>query len=144
MTIWYKTPTTEELNQLGENSLAGYLDINFIEIGDDYLIAQMPVNDKTKQPYGLLHGGASCVLAETLGSVAANFTINREHNHCVGLEINANHLAKVTSGIVTGITKPLHIGSKTQVWDIKIYNEKKKLSCVSRLTIAVIGKLELK
>jgi len=143
-TIWHRTPTAEELNQLCADSLAGYLAIDFIEVGDDYLVAQMPVNDKTKQPYGLLHGGASCVLAETLGSVAANFTINREHNHCVGLEINANHLRPVTSGLVTGIVKSLHIGRKTQVWDIKIYNEQKNLSCVSRLTVAVIDKLKLK
>lgn len=100
----------------------------------------MPVDHRTKQPLGILHGGASCVLAETVGNAAANYCVDVNNKTCVGLEINVNHIRAVQSGIVTGIAKPLHIGRTTQVWEIRIYNEGKQLTAVSRLTVAVLDK----
>lgn len=130
----------EILNSWGENTMTDFLDIRFTKIGDDYLEATMPVSPKTKQPLGLLHGGANVVLAETLASVAATLTVDTTKQYCVGLEINANHLKPVKEGIVTGVTKPIHLGKKTQVWEVKIYTEQGDLSCISRITIAVIDK----
>lgn len=120
--------------------MTDFLDIRFTKIGEDFLEATMPVVAKTKQPLGLLHGGANVVLAETLGSVAAALTVDKEKQYCVGLEINANHLKSVRSGLVRGITKPIHLGKKTQVWEIKIYTESGDLSCISRITMAVLDK----
>lgn len=120
--------------------MTDFLDIKFTQIGDDFLEATMPVTSKTKQPLGLLHGGANVVLAETLGSVAATMTVNQKEQYCVGLEINANHLKSVKSGLVRGVTMPIHLGKKTQVWEIKIFNEEGDLSCISRITMAVIDR----
>ncbi|SNR94824.1 1,4-dihydroxy-2-naphthoyl-CoA hydrolase [Belliella buryatensis] len=120
--------------------MTDFLDIQFTKIGEDFLEATMPVNSRTKQPLGLLHGGANVVLAETLGSVAATLTIDKEKQYCVGLEINANHIKAVRDGMVRGITKPIHLGKKTQIWEIKIYTESGDLSCISRITMAVIDK----
>lgn len=117
--------------------MVGHLDINITEIGDDFIKGSMPVDHKTHQPMGLLHGGASCVLAETLGSIAASLSIDTDKYFAVGLEINANHIRSVKSGLVEGIASPLHLGRSTQVWDIKIYSEDKKLVCTSRLTVAI-------
>ncbi|WP_291784088.1 hotdog fold thioesterase [Cecembia sp.] len=128
------------LNNWGKNTMTDFLDIQFTKIGEDFLEATMPVTDKTKQPLGLLHGGANVVLAETLGSVAATLTVDRKNQYCVGLEINANHLKSVKSGLVRGITKPIHLGKKTQVWEIKVYTESGDLSCISRITMAVLDK----
>ncbi|WP_200976188.1 hotdog fold thioesterase [Echinicola sp. 20G] len=128
------------LNKLGEGNMGEHLGIRFTEIGEDYLAATMPVDHRTKQPLGLLHGGANLVLAETLGSVAATCCIDTDKQYCVGLEINANHIKSVRSGLVEGIAKPLHIGGKTQIWEIKIFSETKELTCVSRITIAVLDK----
>lgn len=130
----------EILNSWGENTMTDFLDIRFTKIGDDYLEATMPVSPKTKQPLGLLHGGANVVLAETLASVAATLTVDTTKQYCVGLEINANHLKSVKEGIVTGITRPVHLGKKTQVWEVKIYTKQGDLSCISRITMAVIDK----
>lgn len=130
----------DSLNDLGKNTMTDFLGIEFTKIGEDYLEATMPVSDKTKQPLGLLHGGANVVLAETLGSIAATLTVNAEKQFCVGLEINANHLKSVREGLVTGIAKPIHIGKKTQVWEIKIYNSQAELTCISRITLAIIDK----
>jgi len=132
--------TLEVLNSWGENTMTDFLEINFTKIGEDYLEATMPVTAKTKQPLGLLHGGANVVLAETLGSVAATLTIDPTKQYCVGLEINANHLKSVKEGTVKGITKPIHLGKKTQVWEVKIYTDQGDLSCISRITMAVIDK----
>ena len=110
------------------------------EIGPDFLKINMPVDDRTKQPYGLLHGGASCALAETAGSVGSHLVIDPSKYICVGLEINANHLRSVRSGFVTATTAPLHIGKTTHVWDIKIHDEQNKLICVCRLTVAILKK----
>lgn len=128
------------LNNLGKNSMVDFLGIKFTKIGDDFLEATMPVNERTKQPMGLLHGGANMVLAETLGSVASTLMTDPDKQYCVGLEINANHLKSVASGIVRGVTQPIHVGKKTQVWEIKIFSEKDELTCISRITLAVLDK----
>lgn len=112
--------------------------IEITEIGDDFIKGKMPVDDRTRQPYGMLHGGASLVLAESLGSIAATFTVDQSKQYCVGLDINANHVRAVKEGFVYGITRPLHIGKSTHVWEIKITNEEHKLVCISRITMAVI------
>jgi len=127
------------LNNLGKNTMVEFLGIHFTKVGADFLEATMPVNERTKQPQGLLHGGANVVLAETLGSVASTLMVEKE-KYCVGLEINANHLKSVKSGKVRGITKPIHLGKKIQVWEIKIFSEGEELTCISRLTLAVLDK----
>ena len=137
---WFRNYTLEELNGRHKNHLGALINIEFTAIGDDFLEARMPVNERTHQPAGILHGGASVVLAETLGSVASYMCIDPEKYVAVGLEVNANHLRPVKSGMVTGICKALHIGAKTHIWEIKIYNDKGKMNCVSRLTVAVINK----
>ncbi len=117
-----------------------HLGIEFTGIGDDFLEATMPVDHRTIQPMGMLHGGANVALAETLGSLAASLTVNPEKQTVVGLEINANHLKSVRSGKVRGIAKPIHIGKSTQVWEIKIFNAAEQLCCISRLTMAILDK----
>jgi 1,4-dihydroxy-2-naphthoyl-CoA hydrolase len=137
--IWFdKELSVEKLRPLGPNTMAAHIGIEWTEVGEDFIRAKMPVDNRTNQPYGLLHGGASCVLAETLGSVASAMVIDHSKFYCVGIEINANHIRGVREGYVTGIVTPLHLGSTTHVWDIKIYNEKEKLVCVSRLTVAIL------
>ena len=141
MVIWFhKDLTLEHLTQLGKGTMGEYLGIEWTELGDNFLKARMPVDHRTRQPYGLLHGGASCALAETIGSVASAMVVDHAKFYCVGLEINANHIRSAREGFVTGIAYPLHIGASTHVWDIKIYDEKEKLVCVSRLTVAVIAR----
>lgn len=132
--------TLEKLNLQSLNTLAETLEIKFIHIGDDYLIASMPVNSKTHQPYGLLHGGASAALAETIGSMASWMCIDPEKQLCVGIEINCNHVRGKKNGVVNAKVTPLHIGATTHVWDIRITDEREKLVCVSRLTCAVLKK----
>lgn len=138
--LFNKSITLDFLNALGRNTMVENLGIRFTAIGEDFLEAIMPVNEKTRQPQGLLHGGANVTLAETMGSVAAALLVDPEKQLCVGLEINANHLRPVTHGTVTGIAKPIHLGKKTQVWEIKIFTEQEDLSCISRITIAVLDK----
>ncbi|MGV6944551.1 hotdog fold thioesterase [Sphingobacterium kyonggiense] len=138
--IWHRPYTLEEINDLFAINMTGFLDIKAISITDDAIVAEMPVNEKVKQPYGLLHGGASCVLAESVGSVASNLVIDSDVYAGVGLEINANHIRPVTKGTVKATCSPLHIGKTTHVWDIRITNERDALVCISRLTIAVIKK----
>lgn len=128
------------VNNFLPNTAAESLGIEFIEMGDDYLKARMPVDGRTKQPFGLLHGGASAVLAETLGSMASYLCIDSETKAAVGIEINCNHLKSARSGYVVGTARPLHIGRTTHVWDIKIEDERGRLICVSRLTVAIINK----
>lgn len=120
--------------------MTDHIGIEFTEIGEDYVKATMPVDSRTVQPLRMLHGGASVVLAETLGSVAATMTVDPNEKYCVGLDINANHIKSVKSGKVEGTARPLHVGKKTQVWEIKITNEEQQLVCVSRITMAVIDK----
>ncbi|MFT7150456.1 MAG: 1,4-dihydroxy-2-naphthoyl-CoA hydrolase [Nonlabens sp.] len=138
--MFIKGVTIEAVNKMCENTLVDHLGIEVIELGEDYLVAKMPVDQRTHQPMGLLHGGASVVLAETIGSIAASFTVNQKLQHCVGLEINANHIRSVSSGYVFGRTKSIHLGKRTQIWEINITNEEDKLVCISRLTMAVIDK----
>ena len=131
------TLTIEQLNQVGINTMVAHVGIEFTEIGADYMIARMPVDFRTHQPLGLLHGGASVVLAETLGSIAAHSCLDVEKQYAVGLEINANHVRSVAKGFVYGKATPLHIGRNTHVWDIRITNETGQLVCISRLTVAI-------
>jgi len=133
-------PSLTQLNNTKQQTMVTHLGIEFTGIGDDFLEATMPVDHRTIQPMGLLHGGANVALAETLGSLAASLTVNPEKHTVVGLEINANHLKSVRSGIVKGIAKPIHLGKTTQVWEIKIFNEAEQLCCVSRLTMAILDK----
>ena len=120
--------------------MVSHLGIDFTGIGADYIEATMPVDHRTKQPMGLLHGGASVVLAETLGSVASSLTLDPDKNFCVGLEINANHLKSVRDGLVRGVAKAIHLGKSTQVWEIKIFTEGDHLCCISRITMAILEK----
>jgi 1,4-dihydroxy-2-naphthoyl-CoA hydrolase len=137
--IWFdKELTVEKLKPLGPNTMAAHIGIEWLEVGEDFIKAKMPVDHRTNQPYGLLHGGASCVLAETLGSVASAMVVDHSKFYCVGLEINANHVRGVREGYVTGVVTPLHLGNTTHVWDIKIYDGKEKMVCVSRLTVAIL------
>lgn len=139
--IWYTEKfTLDDVKELGKNNMAEHVGIEFTEIGENYLGGRMPVDQRTNQPYGLLHGGASCVLAETLGSIASALVIDKSRFICVGLEINANHVRGVRAGYVTGTARPLHLGKTTHVWDIKIHDEQQKLVCVSRLTVAILPK----
>ena len=140
MSIWKNPITPDQLNTPIRKTMASHLGIEFTEVGEDYLAARMPVDERTIQAFGLLHGGASVALAETLGSVAAALTIDLSQKMPVGMEINANHLRPVTSGWVLGIAKPIHIGSSTQVWEIRITTEAGKLVCISRITLAVVGR----
>jgi 1,4-dihydroxy-2-naphthoyl-CoA hydrolase len=133
-------PSLTQLNNTKHQTMVTHLGIEFTGIGDDYLEATMPVDHRTIQPMGLLHGGANVALAETLGSLAASLTVNQEKQAVVGLEINANHLKSVRSGKVKGIAKPIHLGKSTQVWEIKIFNEADQLCCISRLTMAILDK----
>jgi len=136
--IWKKDFGVEVLNQFNDTCLPGHLGIKIIEAGDNYLKASMPVDHRTKQPMGLLHGGASAALAETLGSVAGLLCVEDENKTIVGVEINANHLRSARQGLVYGIVKPVRIGRTLQVWNIEITDEKERLLCVSRFTLAVI------
>lgn len=138
MSIWRTEKSVDELQLFARNTLIDHLGIKITDIGPDYIRASMPVDCRTHQPMGLLHGGASVVLAETLGSVAAQLAAEPGHK-CVGLEINANHLAGIRTGYVYGTASPVHIGRSTQVWDICIVDEKENAICVSRLTVAVLG-----
>lgn len=139
MSIWFnKNISLDEISKYGKNTMSEFVGLKWVEIGDDFLKLSMPVNDTTRQPYGFLHGGASCVLAETIGSIGSALVIDMEKYYCVGLEINANHLRSVSEGVVTATAKPLHLGKSTHVWDIKIYDDKERLFCVSRLTVAII------
>jgi 1,4-dihydroxy-2-naphthoyl-CoA hydrolase len=138
--IWYKEPDLTEINSLGKNTLGENLGIEFVEVGENYLVATMPVDKRTIQPFGLLHGGANVALAETLGSVASLLIVNGDVFIGVGVEINANHIKAVFSGKVKGVCSPLNISGKNHVWDIKIYNEADELTCVSRFTCTIIPK----
>jgi 1,4-dihydroxy-2-naphthoyl-CoA hydrolase len=140
MSIFNPGVTLESLNKLSANTMVSHLGIEFTSVGDDFIEAKMPVDARTQQPLGLLHGGASVTLAETLGSVAATCCIDRDTQYCVGLDINANHIKSAKIGYVFGTTKPIHIGKRTHVWEIRIVNEQRELICISRITMAVIDK----
>lgn len=137
MSIWHRTPTPESLDRHTPGTLGESLGIRFTRVGDDWLEATMPVDGRTRQPFGLLHGGASVGLAETLASVGANAVLDTDRALAVGLEINANHVRAVREGSVTGTARPLHLGARTQVWQVEIRDGEGRLACVSRMTLAV-------
>lgn len=143
MSIWHRKPTVEALNAMSQDTLMEQIDIRFTEVGDDYLAGTMPVDGRTHQPFGLLHGGATAALAETLGSSAANCCLDLATHYAVGLEINTNHLRSVRSGLVTGTARPIHIGRRTQVWEIRTADESGRLTAISRLTMAVVPREEI-
>jgi 1,4-dihydroxy-2-naphthoyl-CoA hydrolase len=138
MRIWKRPVTIEGLTAIHKDTAVERLGIEFLEVGDDFIKARVPVDGRTKQPYGLLHGGVSVVLAETLGSCGAASCVP-EGYRAVGLDINANHLRGATQGWVTGITRPVHVGRTTQVWQIELTNKAGELTCVSRITMAVLA-----
>ena len=140
MSIWFKKDSVlADLQNRDANTMSAYIGIVFTEIGDDYLCAKMPVDNRTKQPFGILHGGASAALAETVGSVASALVADPEKFRCVGLELNANHIRSVKEGFVVATCKPVHMGRQTHVWDIQITEEATgKLVCISRLTVMVL------
>jgi 1,4-dihydroxy-2-naphthoyl-CoA hydrolase len=139
MSLWKQPTDLARINAWSANTMMQTLDIRISAIGDDWLQGTMPVDHRTHQPYGLLHGGASVVLAETLGSTAAMLTLDPEKELAVGLDINANHVRGVRSGVVTGTARMLHLGRTTQVWEIRIENEEGALVCISRITMAVVA-----
>lgn len=137
--IWFKKDLRlSDLGPLGKGTMTEHIGIEWAELGNNFIKATMPVDHRTKQPYGLLHGGASAVLAETLGSVASAMVVDHSKYYCVGLEINANHIRSARDGVVTGVATPIHLGRQTHVWDIRIFNEEEKLTCISRLTVAIL------
>jgi 1,4-dihydroxy-2-naphthoyl-CoA hydrolase len=140
MQIWTTPMTLEALKDRAANTLVDHIGIEYVDIGDDFIKARMPVDNRTVQPARILHGGASVVLAETLGSVAANHCIDPARKMAVGLEINANHVRSVREGYVTGTVKPLHIGKSTQIWQIDIRDDQDRLVCISRITMAVLDR----
>ncbi len=138
--IWHTTPNLIDINSLGKNTLGDTLGIKFTKIGNNFLEATMPVDERTKQPFGLLHGGANVALAETMGSVASLLCVNQELFIAVGIEINANHIKAVMQGYVTAICTPLNVAGKNHIWDIKIYNNNNELTCISRFTCTIVAK----
>ena len=139
MSIWFAPFTLEEVNRTRVVGLAAQLGMAFTDFGDDWLAATMPVDARTHQPMGLLHGGASLALAETVGSVAGNLCVDRARFRCVGQEVNGNHLRGATRGLVTGTARPHHLGARSQVWQIEIRDPAARLVCISRLTLAVVA-----
>ncbi len=139
MSIWFSDFELEEVAKGMRINMVAYLGIEITDLGEDYLAGTMPVDHRTQQPFGILHGGASCVLAETLGSIAANLVVDSKVSYCLGLDINTNHLRAVRSGTVTGTARPIHLGRNTQVWEIKIHDDKGKLASISRLTMMVMS-----
>ncbi len=143
MSIWFNNNLSiEQIKPISRGTMAEYIGIELTELGENYIKGRMPVDHRTQQPYGLLHGGASAAFAETLGSIASAYVIDFSKFICVGLEINANHVHGVKQGFVYGTATALHIGSTTHVWDIKIHDEQEKLVCVSRLTVAILKRRE--
>ncbi len=140
MTIWFNNPTLEQIAKSRANTMVDHLGIEFTDIGDDFLVAKMPVDQRTKQPYGIMHGGASCALAETVASVAASLCVDTDKKVCVGLEINTSHVRMVRSGFVKGTARPLHIGQSTHLWEIEIVNEQNQLVSMSRLRMNILDK----
>ena len=141
MSIWRGDPTIKDLQQFHDKAMSGHLGIVFTEIGADFLRGTMPVNERTRQPFGVLHGGASVAFAETLASSAAYLCIDGEQHACFGQEINANHIRSVKAGLLTGTTRPFHIGARSHVWGIEIVDESGRLVCVSRITMAVVERI---
>jgi len=140
MSIWKTTPDLERLNYPSKEHLGTNMGIEFTRVTEDCLEARMPVDERTRQPYGILHGGASVVLAETVGSVASYHVVGQGEHLPVGLEVNANHLRSVSEGYVTAVCRPVHLGRTTHVWDIRLHDDKGRATCISRLTVAIVPK----
>ena len=138
MAIWFKEVDLSAQKKMEHGNILEVLGIEVLEIGDDFVKGKMPVDHRTHQPHGILHGGASVVLAESLGSIASNLVVDSSKQYAVGLDVNANHLRPVSEGYVYGISRPIHIGRKSHVWSIEITNEEGKMVCISRLTMSVI------
>lgn len=138
--IWFESFPVEVAQRMAADCLIEHLGIEIVEAGNDYLKGRMPVDQRTKQPGGVLHGGASVVLAETLASWAATFAVDRARSYCVGLEVNANHIRAAKDGFVNGVARPVHLGRTTQVWEIRISDDRDRLVCISRITMAVLDK----
>jgi len=138
MSIWFHPFTLDAIQGYSRGSMVEHLDLRFTEIGPDFLRGTLPVDSRTTQPFGLLHGGASAMLAETLGSVAATHCVDMGKFYCVGLELNSNHIRSARSGRVTGTARPFHIGARSQVWEVRIEDEQGRLTCISRLTVMVL------
>ena len=136
--LWFnKNLQLSDLAEINKNTMGAYIGLEFTELGNDFIKAKIPIDYRTRQPYGILHGGASCVLAETLGSVASAMVIDHTKYISLGIEINANHVRSISSGVAEGVCKPLHLGKTIHVWEINIYDDKRKLTCVSRLTVMI-------
>lgn len=138
--IWKTEVSLEEINTRSKNSLSDHLGIEFVDVGDNHLTARMPIAAQVMQPMGIMHGGASAALAETVASAAANYCVDQSKHVCVGLELNINHIRAMRSGYIDAVATPLHLGKTTQVWDIKIYDAEKKIVSISRLTLSVLTK----
>ena len=137
MSIWFSDITCDDLNQRGQNTMSDFLGIRFVKIGEDSMTATMPANERTKQPLGIVHGGANVVLAETVASTAANAVVDLRKQYCMGLEINANHIRAVRDGLVTAIARAIHLGRTTQIWHVDLYDEQGRATCISRMTAYV-------
>ena len=140
MSIWFQPYTLESVQKRGLGTMVEHIGITITEVGNDFLAGTMPVDHRTVQPMGILHGGASVALAESLGSIAANLVVDPQKKYCVGLEINANHIRAARSGLVKGMARPIHLGSSTQVWSIEIKDEEGRMVCISRITMAVLDR----
>lgn len=138
--VWHQPFELKDLNSWSENTMSGFMGIEIVEIGDDYIKGVMPVTPRVLQPMGLVHGGANVAFAETLGSFCAGLVVDREKQYVVGQEINANHLRGVREGKVTGISKAVYIGRTSHVWEIKLYDDREKLTCISRITMAILNR----
>jgi 1,4-dihydroxy-2-naphthoyl-CoA hydrolase len=143
MSIWFRQYSLDDISALQDGNMGGHIGIEIVRIGPDHLDARMPVDERTTQPDGILHGGASVALAETLGSIGGAMVVDRERFQVVGQEINANHLRAVRGGYVHGSARPIHLGRRSQVWSIEIFDDQKRLICISRLTLAVIERQAL-
>ena len=142
--IWHRQPCLSAIKKMCENTIDNYLGIEIIEVGDNFLSGKIPVNSNTAQPFGILHGGANIVLAESLGSIASAHVINSETEICFGQEVNASHVRPVSSGFVTGTASPIHLGKRSHIWQIELKNDENKLSCFVKLTMAIKKRAELK
>ena len=142
--IWHRQPCLSAIKKMCENTIDNYLGIEIIDIGDNFLSGKIPVNSNTAQPFGIIHGGANIVLAESLGSIASAHVINSETEICFGQEVNASHVRPVSSGFVTGTASPIHLGKRSHIWQIELKNDENKLSCFVKLTMAIKKRAELK
>ena len=144
MSIWFEEYLLERVNEKNKNTMVENCGIIITELGEDFLRGTMPADDRNKQPFGIVHGGANCVLAETLGSIAANMTCDPNTHHAVGISITTNHVKAVRNGVIEGTAKPLHMGKTTQLWEIRTFNENKQMTSSSSLTMAIVSKLKSK